>query len=181
MAEGGDQEQVVTPWEAHAAEGQAAIDYGKLISKHIIYMYSSTSELSVYDFESDTHAHREIWQPTHRGWPASEDWGSDKAEASPFLEKRNLLFTSVRPVDPLTTLTMCISLFLHSDMTQILDAYEQRKPFFLYTGRGPSSESMHLGHLIPFLFTKYDMYTHTQITQPIQPCLLIKVTYSLLL
>ena len=33
MAAGGDQEQVVTPWEAHAAEGQAAIDYGKLISK----------------------------------------------------------------------------------------------------------------------------------------------------
>lgn len=28
-----DSEQVVTPWEAHAAEGAAAIDYGKLISK----------------------------------------------------------------------------------------------------------------------------------------------------
>merc|ERR1719187_3243926 len=26
---------------------------------------------------------------------------------------------------------------------------------FLYTGRGPSSEAMHLGHLIPFLFTKW--------------------------
>jgi len=25
----------------------------------------------------------------------------------------------------------------------------------LYTGRGPSSESMHLGHMIPFLFTKW--------------------------
>ena len=33
MAAGADQEQVVTPWEAHAGEGQAAIDYGKLISK----------------------------------------------------------------------------------------------------------------------------------------------------
>ncbi|KCZ74677.1 tryptophan-tRNA ligase, partial [Anncaliia algerae PRA109] len=27
--------------------------------------------------------------------------------------------------------------------------------FYLYTGRGPSSESMHLGHAIPFVFTKY--------------------------
>jgi tryptophanyl-tRNA synthetase len=27
--------------------------------------------------------------------------------------------------------------------------------FFLYTGRGPSSTAMHVGHLIPFLFTKY--------------------------
>jgi tryptophanyl-tRNA synthetase len=28
-------------------------------------------------------------------------------------------------------------------------------PMYLYTGRGPSSESMHMGHLIPFLFTKW--------------------------
>lgn len=51
-------------------------------------------------------------------------------------------------------------MYFNSDMFQILDDYEQRKPFFLYTGRGPSSESMHLGHLIPFLFTKY-RHTHT--------------------
>ena len=40
------------------------------------------------------------------------------------------------------------------DMDKLLDSYEQNKSFFLYTGRGPSSESMHLGHLIPFVFTK---------------------------
>lgn len=40
------------------------------------------------------------------------------------------------------------------DMHQILNLAEQKKPFFLYTGRGPSSEAMHLGHLIPFIFTK---------------------------
>ena len=34
-AEAESGEQVVTPWEAHAAEGQAAIDYGKLISEHM--------------------------------------------------------------------------------------------------------------------------------------------------
>jgi tryptophanyl-tRNA synthetase len=45
--------------------------------------------------------------------------------------------------------------FSHRDVPDILDAYENNQPFFLYTGRGPSSESMHLGHLIPFLFTKY--------------------------
>ena len=26
---------------------------------------------------------------------------------------------------------------------------------YLYTGRGPSSEALHLGHLIPFAFTKW--------------------------
>ncbi|MEE6519392.1 hypothetical protein FKM82_031182, partial [Ascaphus truei] len=45
--------------------------------------------------------------------------------------------------------------FSHRDMHQILDAYENKKPFYLYTGRGPSSESMHVGHLVPFIFTKW--------------------------
>nr|XP_006632305.1 PREDICTED: tryptophan--tRNA ligase, cytoplasmic [Lepisosteus oculatus] len=45
--------------------------------------------------------------------------------------------------------------FSHRDMQQILDAYENKKSFYLYTGRGPSSEAMHVGHLIPFIFTKW--------------------------
>ncbi|KAG8764142.1 tryptophan--tRNA ligase [Ceratobasidium sp. 428] len=45
--------------------------------------------------------------------------------------------------------------FSHRDFSQILDRYEKGKPFFLYTGRGPSSGSMHLGHMIPFVFTKW--------------------------
>ncbi|KAI0303283.1 tryptophanyl-tRNA synthetase [Multifurca ochricompacta] len=45
--------------------------------------------------------------------------------------------------------------FSHRDFNIILDRYEQGKPFFLYTGRGPSSDSMHLGHMIPFVFTKW--------------------------
>ncbi|NXQ82452.1 SYWC protein, partial [Nyctibius grandis] len=45
--------------------------------------------------------------------------------------------------------------FSHRDMDQILDAYENKKPFYLYTGRGPSSQAMHVGHLIPFIFTKW--------------------------
>lgn len=45
--------------------------------------------------------------------------------------------------------------FSHRDMHTILNLYEQGKPFYLYTGRGPSSESMHIGHLIPFLFCKW--------------------------
>ena len=44
--------------------------------------------------------------------------------------------------------------FMCRDVHTILDSYEKKKPFFLYTGRGPSSEAMHLGHLVPFLFTK---------------------------
>uniref|UniRef100_A0A915DYH1 Tryptophan--tRNA ligase, cytoplasmic n=1 Tax=Ditylenchus dipsaci TaxID=166011 RepID=A0A915DYH1_9BILA len=46
--------------------------------------------------------------------------------------------------------------FLRSqDLNAILDKFEAKKPFYLYTGRGASSGSLHLGHLIPFMFTKY--------------------------
>ncbi|CAR26297.1 hypothetical protein ZYGR_0H01060 [Zygosaccharomyces rouxii] len=45
--------------------------------------------------------------------------------------------------------------FSERDVSKILDLYEQGKPFFLYTGRGPSSDSVHLGHMIPFIFTKW--------------------------
>lgn len=45
--------------------------------------------------------------------------------------------------------------FSHRDLNQMLDLYEGGKKFYLYTGRGPSSESLHLGHTIPFHFTKW--------------------------
>lgn len=40
-------------------------------------------------------------------------------------------------------------------MHQVLDVYEKQKSFYLYTGRGPSSEAMHVGHLIQFIFAKW--------------------------
>lgn len=45
--------------------------------------------------------------------------------------------------------------FSHRSLEEILDAYEKGEKFYLYTGRGPSSEALHLGHMIPFVFTKY--------------------------
>ncbi len=44
--------------------------------------------------------------------------------------------------------------FSHRDMDFILDKFEGGEKFFLYTGRGPSGET-HLGHLIPWIFTKW--------------------------
>ena len=45
--------------------------------------------------------------------------------------------------------------FAHRELDQIVTAYEKGEKFYLYTGRGPSSEALHLGHLIPFHFTKW--------------------------
>lgn len=44
--------------------------------------------------------------------------------------------------------------FSHRDLDVILTRYERGEPFFLYTGRGPSSDSIHVGHTVPFEFTK---------------------------
>lgn len=44
--------------------------------------------------------------------------------------------------------------FSHRDLDWLLTKYENGDPFYLYTGRGPSG-SVHLGHLLPWLFTKY--------------------------
>lgn len=44
--------------------------------------------------------------------------------------------------------------FAHRDF-DLLVSKIQTKGFYLYTGRGPSSKSMHLGHVIPFQLCKY--------------------------
>ncbi len=44
--------------------------------------------------------------------------------------------------------------FAHRDLDLILQNYRKGEPFYLYTGRGPSG-NMHLGHLLPFMFTKW--------------------------
>jgi len=44
--------------------------------------------------------------------------------------------------------------FSHRDLDLVLKDYREGKGFYLYTGRAPSL-GMHIGHLIPFLFTKW--------------------------
>jgi tryptophanyl-tRNA synthetase len=44
--------------------------------------------------------------------------------------------------------------FSHRDLNLVLDDHEKGRGFFLYTGRGPS-KGMHIGHLVPLIFTKW--------------------------
>ena len=58
--------------------------------------------------------------------------------------------------------------FSHRDLDKVLEEYKQGKGFFLYTGRGPSGK-MHIGHLIPFIFTAwlqkvFDVNVYIEIT-----------------
>ena len=58
--------------------------------------------------------------------------------------------------------------FSHRDFDIALNEYLHGEKFFLYTGRGPSGK-MHIGHLVPMLFTKwlqdaFDANLYIQIT-----------------
>ena len=44
--------------------------------------------------------------------------------------------------------------FSHRDLDWLLQKYENGEKFVLYTGRGPSGP-VHIGHLAPWIFTKY--------------------------
>ena len=105
MAESGEQEQVITPWEAHAAEGQATIDYGKLISKHsafserkinVIYTRMRTERFGSQPIEADLLQRIEA---------------VTKQKPHHFL-RRGIFFshryTCICRHTPLTTVTMCV-------------------------------------------------------------------------
>lgn len=44
--------------------------------------------------------------------------------------------------------------YSHRDLDRVLTEQENGNPFVLYTGRGPSGDT-HLGHLMPWMFTKH--------------------------
>jgi tryptophanyl-tRNA synthetase len=47
--------------------------------------------------------------------------------------------------------------FAHRDLDKLMDIClkTETNDFYIYTGRGPSSANLHLGHLVPFMATKY--------------------------
>lgn len=58
--------------------------------------------------------------------------------------------------------------FSHRDLDLVLRDHREGRGFFLYTGRAPSL-GMHIGHLVPFLFTKwlqdvFDVNVYIEIT-----------------
>lgn len=63
-------------------------------------------------------------------------------------------FRAVTGCDPHPWLTRGIY-FAHRGFSEILEWYENSRPIVIYTGRGPSSMRLHLGHLIPFEFTAW--------------------------
>lgn len=50
----------------------------------------------------------------------------------------------------------------HGGLETMLDRHEKNLPFFLYTSRAPGSDSMHLGHIVPFTVTKQLLLPNTE-------------------
>jgi hypothetical protein len=70
--------------------------------------------------------------------------------------------------------------FSHRDLHQLLDLYEKGQKFYLYTGRGPSSEALHLGHAIPFHFTKVSFSSHSpDLMEHLSGCKMPSIALSL--
>lgn len=45
--------------------------------------------------------------------------------------------------------------FAHRHFEEILNEVEKGNKFFIYTGRGPTTEDLHLGHIVPIEFTAW--------------------------
>ncbi|AAR38970.1 NEQ115 [Nanoarchaeum equitans Kin4-M] len=45
--------------------------------------------------------------------------------------------------------------YAHRDLDLVLKDYEEGRGFFLYTGIAPSKGKMHIGHLVPFILTRW--------------------------
>lgn len=95
--------------------------------------------------------------PEADGRDGCEGGAVDAETGPPILEEGNLLRAQVdctQAVAAVGTSSALTEEVGFRDFEAILDAYERGEKFYLYTGRGPSSEALHLGHLIPFHFTR---------------------------
>lgn len=100
-------------------------------------------------------AHHGIWDTTHRPSSPGSIRTIDGTEATHASSQGDLLLPSVRCSTASVLKRPLILDSTCSELNTILDRFEKGQPFYLYTGRGPSSDSMHLGHMIPFVFTQW--------------------------
>ena len=138
IASESSEEQVVNPWEVSAKDG-GKIDYDKLIDQ---FGCQRLDESLIDRVERLTSRQPHVF--LRRGV---------------FFAHRfeNLCFDdSIYSIElmGLKKVKFFFAECANRDFDLVLDAYERGDKFYLYTGRGPSSEALHLGHLIPFMFTK---------------------------
>lgn len=124
-----DSEDIITPWKV-AAKGPRGISYDRVLRQF-------KAE------RMDEHVVERLQSLVAR---------STRADASAAVESH-----SAAPLHHFFTRSI---VFSHRDFLKALDDIERtqqpgKHAAYLYTGRGPSASSMHIGHVLPFLLTKY--------------------------
>lgn len=133
-----EEQVVVNPWEV-AAKGGGKIDYDKLIVQFGCQRLDTTLIDRVRRLTS---------RPPHVFLRRGVFFAHRYLSFS-----RKILYLLCANVVA-RIFYVCCWIWKIRDFNEILDAYEKGEKFYLYTGRGPSSEALHLGHLVPFMFTK---------------------------
>lgn len=146
-------EQDINPWSVTGAQDEsgevAAIDYINLAR----YDPCPSPALAVPAL-APSPKFQNIALHVHVHWPLLTRRADRKWNTSMIDEKLLERFERVTGHKPHRWLRRGL-FFSHRDFDKILDKHEKGEPFFLYTGRGPSSGSLHLGHTIPLQFTRW--------------------------
>lgn len=124
-------EQNINPWNVQAAKDEQG--------RHLAFDYEQISRYVQFSFAM-------LWK--------LNDAPIRKWATKPIDDELLKRFEAVTGHKPHRLLRRGL-FFSHRDFDMILDRHEAGKPFFLYTGRGPSSDALHLGHTVPFTFTKW--------------------------
>lgn len=133
-------DDVITPWEVKA-KSPKGIDYARVTET-----FKSQSVTTAL-LERFSHT---IAKVTARG--SEQHGGTAAATATRDESSASSLITSAPVLHPFLRRGIAFS---HRDVAEALADLDLGKRIYLYTGRGPSSEALHLGHAVPFMLSQY--------------------------
>ncbi|KAK7195835.1 tryptophanyl-tRNA synthetase [Novymonas esmeraldas] len=144
----GTAEDVITPW-AVAAKGPQGINYDRVLTTFKAERVDDGVQQHMQDVIAKYHARAMSITSANVDDPATH------LSTSPAAQQQQ-----PPPPPPLHHFFTRGVAFSHRDLHKGLARIEDSiKPgehaAYLYTGRGPSAGSMHVGHVLPFLLTKY--------------------------
>ncbi|KAG5504344.1 hypothetical protein JKF63_04793 [Porcisia hertigi] len=160
-------EDVVTPWKV-AAKGPQGINYDRVLTTFRAERVDDSARQHMHDVI--TKSHKRAMSITSANTQSARTLDSTLVSsggvapaalpsASPARPQGQPL-PPPPPPPPLHHFFTRDIAFSHRDLHKALVDIEAsiepgRHAAFLYTGRGPSAGSMHIGHVLPFMLTKY--------------------------
>jgi tryptophanyl-tRNA synthetase len=158
-SEAAEDADVITPW-AVAAKGPKGINYDRVLTTFKAERVGEGARQHIRDVIAACHARANATVSANDIAVAAG--GTTPTAPSSSLSSTSSSAAAAAPLPPpaLHHFFTRDIVFSHRDLHKALkDIEASSKPghhsAFLYTGRGPSTGSMHIGHVLPFLLTKY--------------------------